>query len=54
MLEMAGPEHYVFMDEINYIYNETNPLNDHKVNMPKVNNAVNILRNRPKYNRLVR
>jgi len=54
MLEMAGPEHYYFMDEVNYIYNEQNPLNDHKVNMDKVNKTVNILRNRPKYERLVR
>jgi hypothetical protein len=54
MLEMAGPEHYLFMDKVNYIYNEENPLNDHKVNMPKVSNAVTVLRNRPKYKRLIR
>jgi glycosyltransferase involved in cell wall biosynthesis len=54
MLEMAGPEHYFFMNEINYIYNETNPLNDHKVNMSKVSNAVKALRARPKYERLIR
>ena len=54
MLEMAGPEHYLFMNEVNYVYNEQNPLNDHKVNMGKVNNAVKVLRNRPKYKRLIR
>ena len=54
MLEMAGPEHYLFMDEVNYIYNEQNPLNDHKVNMGKVNTTVQQLRARPKYERLIR
>jgi hypothetical protein len=29
---MAGEEHYRFLDEINYVYNGDNPLNDHKVN----------------------
>jgi glycosyltransferase involved in cell wall biosynthesis len=54
MLEMAGPEHYLFMDEVNYIYNEQNPLNDHKVNMGKVNLVIQQLRARPKYERLIR
>lgn len=36
MLEMAGIEHYRFMPEINYIYNETNPLNEHKSMMPEI------------------
>ncbi len=54
MLEMSGPEHYRFMNEINYVYNEQNPLNDHKVNMPAVNNIVKILRTKPKYKRLIK
>jgi glycosyltransferase involved in cell wall biosynthesis len=54
MIEMAGNEHYKFMPEINYIYNEENPLNDHKVNMPKVHSIVNKIRFRKKYDRLVR
>lgn len=54
MLEMAGPEHYHFMNEVNYVYNEQNPLNDHKVNMPRVNEFVRKLRARPKYERLIR
>ena len=33
MLEMSGNEHYKFMEDINYVYNEQNPLNDHKVNL---------------------
>lgn len=54
MIEMAGEEHYRFMSEINYIYNEGNPLNDHKVNAGSVNRIVNILRNKPKYSKLIR
>lgn len=33
MLEMAGDARIKFMDEVLYIYNEANPLNDHKVDM---------------------
>lgn len=29
MLEMAGPDHYIFMPEVNYIYNGKNPLCEH-------------------------
>lgn len=54
MIEMAGDEHYHFMTEINYIYNEENPLNEHKVNMPLVNKLVVKLRNRKPYKRLNR
>ena len=49
MLEMSGLEHYKFMSEINYIYNEQNPLNDHKVNMSKVNYYVNYANKKEKY-----
>jgi len=54
MIEMAGPDHYTFMKDINYVYNEDNPLNDHKVNMPKVSQTVVQIRNRPPYKRLER
>ena len=49
MIEMAGKKHYKFMDEINYVYNESNPINDHKVNMYKVNEVVKKIRNKKKY-----
>jgi glycosyltransferase involved in cell wall biosynthesis len=52
MLEMSGREHYLFMPEINYIYNEQNPLNDHKVNMSKVNFYVGYARKKQKYDKL--
>lgn len=54
MIEMAGEEHYRFMPEINYVYNEENPINDHKVNMGSVSRIVNILRNKEKYSKLIR
>jgi len=54
MIEMCGDEHYKFMSDINYIYNEENPMNDHKVNVIKVSETVNILRNKPKYSKLNR
>lgn len=50
MLEMSGEKHFRYIPEILYIYNESNPLNDHKVNMPKVISTVNIIRNKPQYN----
>ena len=52
MIEMSGIEHYRFMDDINYIYNESNPINDHKVNLDKVQNIVNLIRNKKPYNRI--
>jgi len=54
MVEMAGPNHYKFMTDINYIYNEENPLNDHKVNMSSVSQTVVKIRNRKPYKRLIR
>jgi hypothetical protein len=52
MLEMSGKEHYLFMSDINYIYNEQNPLNDHKINMGKVNFYVKYARKMEKYKKI--
>jgi hypothetical protein len=52
MFEMCGLEHYRFLTDINYIYNESNPMNDHKVNMPKVMDIVNKIRNKKPYNKI--
>ena len=52
MLEMSGENHYKFMNEINYIYNEQNPLNDHKINREKVSFFVNYAKNKNKYDLL--
>ena len=51
MLEMSGENHYKFMNEINYIYNEQNPLNDHKINRDKVSFYVNYAKNKKRYER---
>jgi glycosyltransferase involved in cell wall biosynthesis len=50
MLEMSGEKHFKYISETLYIYNESNPLNDHKVNMPKVSSTVNVIRNKQHYN----
>jgi glycosyltransferase involved in cell wall biosynthesis len=52
MFEMAGPDHFKFISDILYVYNESNPLNDHKVNMGKVMESVNKLRAKQPYERL--
>jgi glycosyltransferase involved in cell wall biosynthesis len=52
MLEMAGEERYRFMDEINYIYNEENPLNDHKVDLTLVNEIAIKIRNKKRYEKI--
>jgi glycosyltransferase involved in cell wall biosynthesis len=52
MFEMSGEKHYRFLSEINYIYNESNPINDHKANMSNVINTVNKIRNKPEYSKL--
>jgi glycosyltransferase involved in cell wall biosynthesis len=52
MLEMSGSGHYRFMKEINYIYNEGNPINDHKVDIKSVINVAQKIRNKEKYQKL--
>ena len=54
MLEMSGPEHYVFINTVNYVYNGENPYNDHKVNMNIVNVIADKIRRKEKYNKLIR
>jgi hypothetical protein len=52
MFEMSGEEHYRFLSDINYIYNESNPINEHKVYMSNVIATANKIRNKPEYNKL--
>jgi glycosyltransferase involved in cell wall biosynthesis len=54
MVEMCGPEHYKFMYDVNYIYNESNPLNEHKVNFPEVQKMNQLIRGFKPYKKLVR
>ena len=53
MLEMAGEERYRFMEEINYVYNETNPINEHKVDMSMVLDHANRIRAKKPYSKLI-
>ena len=52
MFEMCGSKKYAFMKDINYVYNESNPINDHKVNMSKVIQTINNIRSKPPYKQL--
>lgn len=52
MLEMSGKNHYRFMPQINYVYNESNPLNDHKVDLNLVTEVANQIRRKQKYSKL--
>lgn len=52
MLEMSGEEHYRFISDVNYVYNETNPINEHKVDIGMVNDHANKIRNKKSYKRL--
>ena len=54
MLEMSGEEHYTFMNEINYVYNESNPINDHKADLKMVTEIAKKIRNNSKYNKLIK
>ena len=52
MLEMSGMEHFKFVSDVLYNYNESNPLNDHKVNMSNVSNTVTLIRNKTPYKKI--
>lgn len=54
MFEMAGPIHYRFMNKINYVYNEGNPINDHKLHLDKVAIVAEEIRNKIPYKLLWR
>lgn len=54
MFELAGLEHYNFMPDINYIYNEANPLNEHKVYMGNIIKMREISANKIPRERLIR
>ena len=54
MLEMSGEEHYKFIDKITYVYNNENPLNDHKVDISMVNNYATRIRAKQPYQKLIK
>jgi len=57
MVEMAGENHYEYIPNILYVYNEQNPYNDHKPGSSSGSaheqyRCSNIIRNSPKYKKL--
>jgi len=57
MVEMSGENHYEYIPNILYVYNEQNPRNDHKPGSGSGNSfeqvrCSNIIRNLPKYKKL--
>jgi glycosyltransferase involved in cell wall biosynthesis len=49
MLEMSGEKRYKFMEDVNYVYNELNPINDHKVDLTLVNVVADKIRKMKPY-----
>lgn len=49
MVEMATYKHIKFTPQINYIYNEDNPINDHKVSAAEQNKCANFARSKKPY-----
>lgn len=54
MLEMATDEHYRFIEEVLYIYNAENPINEHKVDINMVTDHAMRLRLKEPYSKLIR
>lgn len=59
LLERAGIENYRFLDKLYYVYNAESPFNDHKPEsatggLLEQTNSANIIRNKPKLEKLVR
>jgi len=54
MYEMCPIEKYIFMRDINYVYNRSNPLNENKSMMDKIKRNVKAIRNQKPYEIYVR
>ncbi len=54
MFEMAGLEHYAFMSEVHYVYNDQNPFNEHKQYMPNINKMIAYTSNKKPRQRLIK
>jgi glycosyltransferase involved in cell wall biosynthesis len=52
MIEMSGENHFKYISDVLYIYNESNPLNDHKVNLNNVFDTAKKIRNKKIYKKL--
>lgn len=49
MVEMAGASHSLFVEKILYVYNQSTPYNDEKVQYPLVRACDDEIRKRPRY-----
>jgi glycosyltransferase involved in cell wall biosynthesis len=54
MLEMAGLEHYKHMYEVNYVYNDSNPISDGRIHLEYVNKLNKLINNKKPKERLIR
>jgi hypothetical protein len=60
LLELAGNENYRFLRKPYYVYNAESPFNEHKIGSasggghPEQERCANIIRNKPKLNKLIR
>ena len=52
MIEMCGLEHFKFIEDALYTYNESNPINDHKVDINKVRYTHDLISNKTQYKKL--
>lgn len=52
MFEMSGKEHYRYLPETNYVYNDRNPLNDHKVSFQQTVDIARKIRSKNSYSKL--
>lgn len=52
MIEMSGLEHFKFIDEILYVYNESNPINDHKIDINRVRQTHMTISNKTPYKKI--
>jgi glycosyltransferase involved in cell wall biosynthesis len=52
MIEMAREGHYTFIPEVLYIYNNANPLNDHKVDVELQKKLDMVIRSKKRYEAL--
>ena len=52
MVEMATHRHIKFIEQVNYIYNEENPINDHKVSVEEQQKSAEYARAKKPYDPL--
>ena len=52
MVEMAGNERVKYLKEINYTYNDSNPINEYKVDRPEQIRIDKYIRSKKPYNKL--